>query len=162
MEPDKTRLKKWKLPHAPWLKCNIGVYWSRKHKLGGASWILRNVRGKVLLHSRRCFNDIQSLDDAKLKTFVCVFESMKSHRINRVIFGSDVVELIKALERPQAWSSYSLQVSEFLVALDRINGWKMEIEGASSNSGALLIAKSVIRDLRGQSYVATGAPFWLK
>lgn len=76
--------RKWSLPHAPWLKCNIGVAWSKEHHMGGASWILRNSIGKVLLHSIRCFSAIESLDEAKIQTHLWASESMVSHKVNRV------------------------------------------------------------------------------
>lgn len=48
-----------------------------------------------------------------------------------------------ALNRPIAWPSYSCQVSELNVALDRIKEWKVELEEPVTNKGASLIAQSV-------------------
>ncbi|VVA91872.1 unnamed protein product [Arabis nemorensis] len=67
--------------------------------MGGASWIIRNSSGDVLLHRRRCFSDIDSLE-AKFQAHLLAFEGMVSHKIKRVLFGSNAAEFINALQRP--------------------------------------------------------------
>lgn len=71
----------------------------KKHQIGGAAWVLRNHRSLVLLHSKKSFSNYESLDDAKRPVFVWAIESMVSHKAYKVIFASDAVELIKALDR---------------------------------------------------------------
>lgn len=44
---------KWMLPPDPWLKCNSGISWSKEKLVIGGSWLLRDGRGEVLLHSIR-------------------------------------------------------------------------------------------------------------
>lgn len=144
----------------PLVKMQYRSFLVKKHQIG-AAWVLRNHRGMVLLHSRKCFSNCVSLDDAKRQTFVWAIESMVSHKVYKVIFASDAVKLIKALERPQAWPSFSFQVSKIKPWLSRISFWKLEVEDASTNVGALRIALSVTRERRIQSYVARGPPSWL-
>lgn len=46
---------KWRKPPSETFKCNIGMSWSKKKKIVGASWVLRDSNGVVCLHSRRAF-----------------------------------------------------------------------------------------------------------
>ncbi|KAG7588745.1 Reverse transcriptase domain [Arabidopsis suecica] len=48
----------WIPPLSGELKCNIGFAWSKKKKLSGAAWIVRNSNGQVLLHSRRSYSQV--------------------------------------------------------------------------------------------------------
>lgn len=73
--------KKWKLSPFPWLKCNIGVSWSNRNKLAGASWVLRDSYGKVILHSRRSFTNVVSKQDAHLLVFIWAINSLADHRL---------------------------------------------------------------------------------
>ncbi|VVA91766.1 unnamed protein product [Arabis nemorensis] len=49
-----------------------------------------------------------------------------------------------------------------LKASGRIRGWSLEFEGGEASREVILIAQSVPKDGRLQSYVQTGAPGWLK
>ncbi|OAP19763.1 hypothetical protein AXX17_AT1G43730 [Arabidopsis thaliana] len=46
----------WNAPRSGDLKCNIGYAWSKHHQVSGASWVVRNSNGIVLLHSRRSYS----------------------------------------------------------------------------------------------------------
>lgn len=54
---------KWKIPPDPWLKCNIGFFWSKHNNLGGASWMIRGSDGCVKRYSIRAFSDVMFLDE---------------------------------------------------------------------------------------------------
>lgn len=160
---DRGKLKTdWTCPPSSWLKCNVGMCWSKKNKVGGYSWVLRDENGLVLLHSRRSFSGIATLAEANFQGLMWAIESMNSHKISKVIFASEALELVKAINRPQAWPSFQFYISEINNGLIGINDWKIQSEKRSSNTGAFLIAQSVIQDKRFQSYVAQGFPFWLK
>ena len=45
----------------------------------GASWVLRDERGMVLLHSTRLFTQLENVDQAKFEVLLWAFESMSSH-----------------------------------------------------------------------------------
>lgn len=64
----------------PWsfVKCNIGVVWSKKTKVAGASWVLRDHYGVVLLHSRRSFGSVGSKNEVFFLSVVWSMESMVS------------------------------------------------------------------------------------
>lgn len=57
---------RWVPPPHGWKKCNIGFCWSKKDKIIGAAWVLRDEKGAVLLHSRRLFAQMDNVDHAKL------------------------------------------------------------------------------------------------
>ncbi|VVA92396.1 unnamed protein product [Arabis nemorensis] len=112
--------KRWTRPPDPWLKCNIGVDWSKGNNRMGASWILRNSDGHVLLHSRRGFSDICSIEEAKIQAHLWVFESMVAHKLTKVLFATCAAEFVNALNRFQAWPSFTWHVVEFQLILNRM------------------------------------------
>jgi len=153
---------KWSPPPHDWLKCNIGSSWDRFGEIGGAAWVLRDEHGKVLIHARRSFASVHSKLDASFLCWQWAMESMKSLRVDKIIFASEDNDLIGAVTRPPSWPSYKFQVHFLLGELSNFLDWKLCGEVRSSNLGAHLIAKSVTMEDRRQSYVATGFPFWLK
>lgn len=59
---------KWEPPPLGFVKCNVGVAWSKKKLLSGASWVLRDHMGKVLMHSRRAYTQISTDFEAKVRS----------------------------------------------------------------------------------------------
>lgn len=153
--------KQWSPPPHDWLKCNLGSSWDKVSKTGGTAWVLRNEKGEVLLHSRRSFASVFCKLDASLQCWNWAIESMKSLNYNKVIFASEDKDLIGAVLRPLAWPSFKFHSRIIGAALEYLLEWKLSMEDRSSNLGAHLIARSVTREDRRQSYVATGFPSWL-
>ena len=160
--PKMTVLVKWESPQFSWLKCNIGVHWKKDIALGGAAWVLRDSRGKVLLHSRRVFIGLNDLKE--LKVYVCFWaiDSMVSHKVNMLIFAFDDEMIVGAIVRPKAWPSFKATGAEFLIKLRKIEVWRCLKEEKGKNRSAFLIAQSVTISRRFQSYVAAGYLFWLQ
>ncbi|KAG7584969.1 Ribonuclease H domain [Arabidopsis thaliana x Arabidopsis arenosa] len=153
----------WKTPPSSWLKCNMSSFWS-KHvhsNIGGCAWVLRDEEGVVILHSRRAFANLASRDDANTQCFLWCIESMKSHNLNKVVFAMDFPKIVKIVERPKAWPSFSHMFSEIMVRMNFLQDWRLTYEDPSSNRDAFLIAQSASLEVFGQSYVATGGPEWL-
>lgn len=50
---------KWKKPPIGFVKCNVGTSWSDNSRHSGASWIVKDFRGKALEHSRRALLDMR-------------------------------------------------------------------------------------------------------
>ncbi|XP_019094484.1 PREDICTED: uncharacterized protein LOC109129907 [Camelina sativa] len=128
----------------------------------GAAWVLRNETGEVLLHSRKSFAMIHSKMDACLQSWLWSIESMISHNLGKIIFASEDLELVGALQRPKAWPFFLFYSRSLEAALGNVLECKVFLEDRNSNLGAHLIAKSVTREDRRQSYVATGFPCWLQ
>ncbi|RID52753.1 hypothetical protein BRARA_G00194 [Brassica rapa] len=118
-----------------------------------------NSRGEVVLHSRRAFSWISSSVEAKFIGIVWAVESIGSHQMEKVIFASEIVGAVK---RPRAWPSFRAYGSEIREALRRCTDWEMSAVSIVANKGAFLIAKSVTSEQKVQSYVASGAPNWLR
>ncbi|CAA7032495.1 unnamed protein product [Microthlaspi erraticum] len=87
-------LKPWSAPPLSWVKCNIGFSWSKRNKFAGASWVLRDEKGLILLHSRRAFSGVIDVFEAKLLVFMWAIESMISHKIEKVEFALEDVFLV--------------------------------------------------------------------
>lgn len=151
----------WSPPPSGWLKCNVGNSWSKRNRLAGCAWVLRDEKGEVLFHSRRAFSNIISRHDVKLVSLLWAIDSMGSHRLNHVFVATEDSDLIGSVLRPKAWPSFRLQRDLILNVLSRIPEWRLIFEGTSANRGASLIAKSVTSDGRLQSYVAAGYPSWM-
>lgn len=61
---DSTNERYWEPPCVGYVKCNVGVCWSRKSTMSGASWVVRYFFGRTIMHSRRTFSGVLSKDDA--------------------------------------------------------------------------------------------------
>ncbi|XP_048621839.1 uncharacterized protein LOC106398406 [Brassica napus] len=154
--------KSWSVPHRDWLKCNIGIAWDKKQSGSGASWVVRDDHGKVQIHSRRAFSNTDSLHEAKFKGLLWALESCHAHHLKRVIIAFDDTTLINVILRPQAWPNFRKQYVQIVERLKKLEWWRVMKEDRSTNTGAFLIAQSVIKGGYYQSYVAEGPPFWLR
>ena len=127
----------------------------------GAAWIVRGYRGKPLLHSTRSFANVLDLQEAKMIALCWTLESLAAHRLDNVIIAGKDATLLKVIERPRAWPSFTSEFHTLNMILNRFSGWKSKVESRSSNRCAFSIAKSAQQVQWGQSYVAIGAPRWL-
>jgi len=152
----------WKAPSAGILKCNVGVAWTKSTKLAGAAWFVRDSRGEVQLHSRRAFSGIDSLVEAKHLSLVWAIESMAFHKINKVFFEVEAPDLVGAITRPRAWPAFRGYGAEILEVLQRLGEWELQSISREENKCAFLMARSVTKEQRLQSYVAQGEPEWLR
>ncbi|KAF3539793.1 hypothetical protein F2Q69_00024212 [Brassica cretica] len=123
--------KSWSVPPRGWLKGNIGVDWNRAQVRSGATWVVRDERGKVRLHKRRAFSNIRSLEEAKYQAMLWTLESFHSHHLDRIIIAIDDATLPSIVLRPRAWPSFKCQHAEIMKRMEKI------------------------------SYVALGTSFWL-
>lgn len=153
---------KWTPPPHDWVKCNLASSWDKIGNIGGAAWVLRDENGEVLSHARKSFAYVGSKLDASVTCWQWTIESMKSLRVDKIIFASEDFDLIGAVLRPHAWPSFKYQSLLLIDELGIFLEWKLCGELRNTNLGAHLIAKSVTVEDRRQSYVATGFPFWLK
>lgn len=71
----------------------------------------------VLLYSRRAFLSINVKQDTQFLGLMWAIESMRSHRVENVIFALQEEVLVKAIIRPVAWPSYRYQSMEAGLAL---------------------------------------------
>ncbi|KAG7532893.1 Endonuclease/exonuclease/phosphatase [Arabidopsis thaliana x Arabidopsis arenosa] len=147
-------LTQWKPPIHGELKCNIGYAWSKRNFFSGASWVVRDSAGSVLLHSRRSFAQVYSLSDAKLKSWEWAIASMDHHHLDKVTFAASSYEIIKALHKPKDWPILSGHIYEMLTFTKQKPYWFLLMEAPHCNKGAMEIATSVITGNRFQSYVA--------
>jgi len=98
-----TAVQKWDHPPVNELKCNISVAWSGQQKVAGTSWVVCDSTKKVLFHSRRSYSQVQSLFDAKIKSWEWALESMNHLHYDKITFGSSSHDIIKALNKPKEW-----------------------------------------------------------
>lgn len=107
----------WIVPPSNFVKCNIGMKWSKQKQELGAAWILRNSEGSVLLHGRRSFAGIWSKDEAHFISLAWTVESMMSHKCQRVYFALEGGMLVNAIDRPKAWPSFKYKINELGICL---------------------------------------------
>lgn len=156
-EPELPHRRTWSKPSRNWRKCNYGITWSKKKKLLGATWIVRDHKGDTLLHSRRSFANVLYFKEAKMMALCWTLESMAYHNLDNVIIAGEDATLLKVIERPRAWPSFTSEYQSLRILLSRFSGWKNIVESRSSNRYAFFIAKSAQQVQWGQSYVARGA-----
>lgn len=161
IEPLLTHRRTWSKPPLNWLKCNYGYVWTKKKKLLGVAWIVRDYKGDTLLHSRRSFANVQTQQEAKMIALCWSLESMVSHRLDNIIIAGEDATLLKVIERPRAWPSFTSEFLTLKILLNHFTGWNCKVECRCSNRCAFSIAKSAQQLNWGQSYVARDAPRWL-
>jgi len=78
-----------------------------------------------------------------------------------VIFELEASELVGSINRPRAWTAFRAYGFELTEVLSNLTDWKVNMVIREANWGAFLIAQSVTKEMRLQSYVAQGNPSWL-
>ncbi|KAF8049986.1 hypothetical protein N665_2080s0004, partial [Sinapis alba] len=141
--------RNWESPRKGWLKCNIGINFDKDLARSGGAWVIRNELGKVIMHNKRFFSNINTLDEAKFQGLL-------------VIVAIDDSTLTEVMLRPKACPDFRRHYMEIERRLRRIEWWRLVKEDRSTNRGAFLIAQSVVKGGVVQSYVASETPQWLQ
>ncbi|KAL0727986.1 hypothetical protein Bca4012_024079 [Brassica carinata] len=144
-----------------WVQCEFALDWVSSEESMGASWIVKDDRGKVLLHSRRAFVEVGSLREAQLILWLWVLESMQSLRKKKVRFVSSFEDLNDAIGKPSVRPVLSFEVGEIRRELEAFEAWELRIGPWNTIRCASFIAQSVRNLGFTQSYVAAGHPGWL-
>ncbi|KAL0679594.1 hypothetical protein Bca4012_007575 [Brassica carinata] len=119
----------------------------------GASWVVRDDRGKFQMHSQRAFSDTNSLQDSNYNGLLLALNSCHAHHLNRVILAIDDATLPNVILRTKAWPNFRCQYAEIMTRLKKSEWWKVMKEDRSTNTWAFLIAQSVIKGGYYQSYL---------
>ncbi|KAL0711802.1 hypothetical protein Bca4012_018780 [Brassica carinata] len=154
-------VNKWQKPPPSFLKCNVGSSWDESLKIGGGAWVVRNEKGEVLIHSRRSFSMIDSSCQVHLKVLQWAAEAMCDLKLKRVIMEFSAIEIKNALNQPLLGDGQWHNCPRAIAAVFSITEGKLNFVPASGNFIANMIASSVTRDKRLQSYVARCGPAWL-
>ncbi|KAF2541670.1 hypothetical protein F2Q68_00030024 [Brassica cretica] len=136
--------------------CNIGYDWNKQSRILGVAWVVRNHRGVVLFHSRSSFAQIPNKEEARLQAILWAVESMASLKLSKVVFAGQFKEEFEAVMKPMDWPLYVFQSGEISKALLAVKDAQLLVVSRNSNRGASLIATSVTRENRHQSYVVSG------
>ena len=152
----------WTVPESERVKCNIGISWSKAMCMAGLGWIVRNSEGETLLHSRRAINGVSSLLEARRLGLIWAAESMNSHKLQKVCFELEDYELVGSVNKPKAWPAFWAYGEKLRDALNKVKDWKVSSVKIVANKAAFMIARSVTKERRYQSYVAQGSPSWLR
>lgn len=78
------------------------------------------------------------------------------------VFEVEAPELVGAVMRPSAWSSFRAYGKELADALTKFKDWKLVGVIREVNVPAFKIDRSVTLENRLHSYVAWGDPLWLR
>lgn len=117
----------WRPPHQRWLMCNVAFEWDKEKGLMGGAWVVRNYRGVVLIHHRRTFFNVLSLDEARLRTILWAVESMTSLHFNKIIFTGDFEEMFCAVEKPHQWYAFRQQGEEIKLKLNLMEEYQLRV-----------------------------------
>lgn len=102
-----------------------------------------------MLHSIRCFANMESHDEVKLMLVIWAMESMAFHGVQNVIFAIEFSKVVGAVTK--AWPCFGYSSEKLLKILERFHIWKLILELRETNRGAFFI----------HSYVAVSFPEWL-
>lgn len=92
----------WIAPSSEFVKCNVGMRWSKKKKEVGGTWILSELGGTTIFYSRRFFTGIWSKKEAYFFSLVWAVESMIFHKCLKVYFSLEWRLLVNAINRSKA------------------------------------------------------------
>ncbi|CAF2140656.1 unnamed protein product, partial [Brassica rapa subsp. trilocularis] len=151
----------WQKPPASFVKCNVGSSWDVNSNTGGGAWIVRDDKGLVLCHSRRSFSMVGSLYQANVMALQWAAEAMCDLKFKKVVMEFSALEVKKAMDSSLLCSRTNQSCSYVLATIFSIRDAKINFVSSSCNLIANLIAVSVTRDQRLQSYVARNGPAWL-
>ena len=124
----------------------------------GASWIIRNTRGKVLFHSRRSFSGVVSKAHASLLALSWASTAVQDLKLKDIVFEFSSQEAVNALNNPVEFSSYYYMCYDVFKNIYSVPKSSLSLVSDTCNQAAAAIADSVTRDHRVQSYVAAGGP----
>ncbi|KAG2315335.1 hypothetical protein Bca52824_018457 [Brassica carinata] len=160
-QENQSREASWIMPPVERVKCNIGASWSSCNNRSGASWVVRDSRGKVLMHGRRSYVDVTDRQMAELLATCWAVECMHTMHMDNIIFESCFLLARTSLLDSCHSSEVGGVVSQIQNHLFSINTWSMEYVYPSRNKAAMRIALSVTAEGRYQSYIASNGPCWL-
>ena len=132
-----------------------------QYERSGAAWIVRDFRGKALVHSRRAFTGFQSKLEAELEIIGWAAADLQSLHWNRVIIEISSAKALEALQDPLSCPHLSNTIAHVSKLLNQYLHCHVLVVKECANGVANEIAVSVTRDRRYQSYVARGGPSWL-
>lgn len=150
---------KWEAPKGDDQKCNIALQWSKQRMVIRATWVLRNDKGEVLLHSRRTFSKIKSFLDAK---FIALMWAVEVIMGKKVIFETEFSDLFGEVKRQMDWPALRYQGSELRKALKDLRLRTHRVITSKANRCAGAIAKSALQVRWFMSYVGQGNSHWLQ
>ncbi|CAN6931637.1 unnamed protein product, partial [Brassica oleracea] len=85
---------------------------------------------------------------------------MNFHRLQKVCFELEDYELVGSVNKPKAWPAFWAYGEKLRDALNKVKDWKVSSVKIVANKAAFMIARSVTKERRYQSYVAQGSPSW--
>ncbi|CAN7094139.1 unnamed protein product [Brassica rapa subsp. narinosa] len=129
--------------------------------ISGASWITRDSQGQPVSHSRRSYSGVRSLLEAELLALFWTVDSMKHLQLNRVILEVSSKEVYELITNSIRMPRYRQVLNNIRDILYNAGNYHIICVHHTLNRVSSEIATSMIRDLRLQSYVASGGPSWL-
>lgn len=151
----------WHKPPVGFVKCNVASSWIDPVQNHGAAWIVRESHGIPVFHSRRAFAPINSKISAELSTLKWSVEALHDLRVKKVCLELSSQDTWNAINSPSLFPSLAVDISRILRSLHNFDQCQMLLIPAEANSIAEMIALSVTKDRRYQSYIAQGGPHWL-
>ena len=159
--PTGDSVSSWAKPPTGFLKCNVGVSWVSQHVHCGVAWILRDNKGKAILHSRRAFSNVKSQRDAELLGLQWAVKDMVNTHQHNIIFDSSCGLARDTFLNISNHIEQAPITNEIKYMLCSLQDWSFHHSDQRKNTIAQEIAVSVTSDHRCHSYIAVGAPSWL-
>ncbi|CAG7906352.1 unnamed protein product, partial [Brassica rapa] len=152
----------WSKPPLGYLKCNIGVSWLNAQTNCGVAWILRDNKGKPILHSRRSFTNVETKREAELMAIHWAVSDMTNTRQQRILFESNCALAKETFLNPSGFYQHQHIMYETSARLRHLQDWSFHHCVQERNIVAQEVVQSVTNDHRYHSYIAAGGPSWLQ
>ncbi|KAH0858550.1 hypothetical protein HID58_086811, partial [Brassica napus] len=151
----------WSKHPTGFLKCNVGISWVSRHVNCGVAWILRDNKGKAILHSRHAFSNVESQRDAELIGLQWGVKYMVNTHQRNIIFDSSCALARDTFLNMANYMEHVLITNDIKYMLCSLQDWSFHHSDQRKNTIAQDIAESVTSERRYQFYIAFGAPSWL-
>ncbi|XP_056856670.1 uncharacterized protein LOC130506077 [Raphanus sativus] len=88
---------KWKPPAERYLKCNSDAAWLKEERSGGAGWILRDHRGRLIWAGAKKLAEVRSAIEAEAEAVRWALQTVTGFGYDRVQFETDSLQLMRMI-----------------------------------------------------------------
>ncbi|KAL0797169.1 hypothetical protein Bca101_068546 [Brassica carinata] len=144
------------------IKCNIHANWRNASLHSGIAWIARDQSGNVIHHARDALVHDPNRLIAEFRCVIWAMMSLSDLGVINATIASDYNKVVEAIKSPLQWPHFRTLLQQITKFKEKFVSITFEGKRVQANGVARVIARSVLKDGRFQSYLALGGPSWLQ